>query len=263
MLGFVFAAVATWVPIDPQNALVIDSTKGRIVVALEPRLAPVAVERVKKLARMHVYDGLQMWRVLDTPAEAFIQTGDPGNHDVGRSSLPDIKSEFTAKVPVNALTFVRKGLDPEAFLGFVPVATQIVGPDDKTVRAWAAYCPGVVGMGRDALPDTENAEIFLMRGTTRWFDHDYTAIGRIVVGLDVARAANVGVPPKNPDVMKSVRVLGDVPKSRRAIISVLNVRSAAFAARVADTQRARQCVLDLRHSDVYARSIRAKRGTDV
>jgi peptidylprolyl isomerase len=229
---------SVWTPIDPQNAIVIDSTKGRIVVALEPRLAPHAVKRVKRLARMHVYDGLLMWRVLDTPAEAFIQTGDPGNVDSGRSSLPDLKAEFTATLPVNDITFVRKGSDPEGFFGGVPVNTQIVARGASKVRAWGAYCPGTVGMGRDVGLNTANAEIFLMRGTTRWFDHDYTAIGRVVMGMGAVRAAAVGVPPKHPDAMRTVRVLADLPAAQRPRIELMNARSKEFAAIVERTRRA-------------------------
>ena len=239
MLGIVFAVVSTWMPIDPQNALVIDSTKGRIVVALEPRMAPKAVAQVKKLARMHVYDGLLMWRVLDTPAEAFIQTGDPGNVDGGRSSLPDLEPEFTAKFPVSAIAFVRHGLDPEGFLGQLSVETQIVDPHSSTVRAWGAYCAGTVGMGRDEPLNSANAEIFLMRGTTRWFDHDYTAIGRVVMGMDVVRSVAVGVPPKHPDAMRKVRVLADVPSYDRPRIDVMNTLSPEFMKLVEETRATR------------------------
>jgi peptidylprolyl isomerase len=240
LFSFLFAAVTgVWTPVDPQNAIVIDSTRGRIVVALQPRLAPYAVARVKRLARMHVYDGLLMWRVLDTPAEAFIQTGDPGNVDSGRSSLPDLKAEFTSMLPVNDVTFVRKGSDPEGFFQGMPVNTQIVAPHASTVRAWGAYCPGTVGMGRSAGLDTANAEIFLMRGTTRWFDHDYTAIGRVVMGMDVVRAAAVGVPPKHPDAMRTVRVLSDLPASQQPRIETMNTESSEFAKLVESERRAK------------------------
>ncbi len=216
-------------PVDPQNAIVIDSTKGRIVVALEPRLAPNAVERVKRLARTHVYDGLLMWRVLDTPAEAFIQTGDPGNVDSGRSALPDLKPEFTTELPVNEIAFVRMGRDPEGFFRGMPVNTQIGAPNASTVRAWGAYCSGTVGMGRDVGLDTANAEIFLMRGTTRWFDHDYTAIGHVVIGMDVIRSVAVGVPPKHPDKMRTVRVLADLPPAQQPHVEIMNTQSGEFA----------------------------------
>ena len=211
ILGVVMSA---WHSIDPSNALVIDTTKGRIIVGLDPRLAPNAVERVKRLARMHVYDGLLMWRVVDKPGFNFVQTGDPHNHDGDRSALPDLRAEF-----------VRGGLAPEGFLDDIPVGASYAS---GTPRVWGAYCDGVMGMGRERDVDSANAEVFFMRGTTRNFDHDYTVVGRILVGLDVLRAAAVGVPPKHPDRMLHIRVLSDLPVSDRPSIEVLDTSSAQF-----------------------------------
>ena len=224
-----------WRPIDPADALVVDTTKGRIVVELEPRLAPRAVERVKRLARMHVYDGLQMWRVVDNPGFNFVQTGDPRNHDGDRSALPDLQAEFSANIPASQLRFVRGGLAPEGFLGVIPVGASYT---TGTPRVWGAYCDGVMGMGRERDVDSANAEIFFMRGTTRNFDHDYTVVGRILVGLDVVRAAAVGVPPKRPDRMLRVRVLSDLPSSDRPSIEVLDTNSAEFDKLVAAARHA-------------------------
>ncbi|MGB6985719.1 MAG: peptidylprolyl isomerase [Candidatus Aquilonibacter sp.] len=222
ILGVVMSA---WRPIDPANALLVDTTKGRIIVELEPRLAPRAVERVKRLARMHVYDGLLMWRVVDKPGFNFVQTGDPRNHDGDRSPLPDLRAEFSADIPASQIRFVRGGLAPEGFLGVVPVGASYASGEP---RVWGAYCDGVVGMGRERDVDSANAEIFFMRGTTRNFDHDYTVAGRILVGLDVIQAAAVGVPPKRPDRMLRVRVLSDLPSSERPSIEVLDTHSAQF-----------------------------------
>jgi len=224
-----------WHPIDPANALVIDTTKGRIVVALEPRLAPHAVERVKRLARMRVYDGLLMWRVVDTPGFNFVQTGDPHNHDGDRSALPDLRAEFTANIPASEIRFVRRGLAPEGFLGVTPVGASYAS---GTPRVWGTYCAGVMGMGRERDVDSANAEIFFMRGTTRNFDHDYTVVGRIVAGLDVIRAAAIGVPPKHPDRMLRVRVLSDLPASTRPSIEVLDTNSEEFDRLVTAARRA-------------------------
>ena len=232
ILGVVMNA---WHPIDPANALVVDTTKGRIIVELEPRLAPHAVERVKRLARMHVYDGLLMWRVVDEPGFNFVQTGDPRNHDGDRSVLPDLRAEFSAAIPASQIRFVRDGLAPEGFLGVVPVGASYAS---GTPRVWGAYCAGVMGMGRERDVDSANAEIFFMRGTTRNFDHDYTVVGRILIGLDVIRAAAVGVPPKHPDRMLRVRVLSDLPVSERPSIDVLDTHSPQFARLVAAARRA-------------------------
>ena len=222
ILGVVMSA---WHSIDPSNALVIDTTKGRIIVGLDPRLAPNAVERVKRLARMHVYDGLLMWRVVDKPGFNFVQTGDPHNHDGDRSALPDLRAEFSANISASQIHFERGGLAPEGFLDDIPVGASYAS---GTPRVWGAYCDGVMGMGRERDVDSANAEVFFMRGTTRNFDHDYTVVGRILVGLDVLRAAAVGVPPKHPDRMLHIRVLSDLPVSDRPSIEVLDTSSAQF-----------------------------------
>src|SRR5258708_5693781 len=61
-----------WRPLDPTETLVIDTSKGRIVVEMAPTFAPLAVARVKQLARDGVYDGLLFHRVI----EGFVdQTG--------------------------------------------------------------------------------------------------------------------------------------------------------------------------------------------
>ena len=43
LLAAVSAAAQDWRPLDPENTLVIDTTKGRIIVELRPDFAPKAV----------------------------------------------------------------------------------------------------------------------------------------------------------------------------------------------------------------------------
>ena len=85
-------APADWRTVPADNLLVIDTTKGRILVEIRPEFAPLAAERVKLLTREKLYDGLAFHRVIDW---FMAQTGDPGNVDGGKSSHPDIKGEFT------------------------------------------------------------------------------------------------------------------------------------------------------------------------
>jgi len=140
-----------WRPLDPANTLVIETTKGRIVVEMAPRLAPLAVERVKRLAREGVYDGLQFHRVI----EGFVdQTGNPNNRDGGTSAYPDLPAEFSVRLPADAgAVIVQTRSDGvEGFLGPVPIAgasaaEQALGSDHR-LRVWGAYCEGVAGMGR-------------------------------------------------------------------------------------------------------------------
>src|ERR1700744_2492852 len=105
-------------PRHPANTLVIETSKGRIVVEMAPALAPKAVERVKRLAKEGVYDGLLFHRVI----EGFVdQTGKPNNHDGGTSSYPDLPAEFSARVaPETLTTVVSRGDGIEGFVGSVP-----------------------------------------------------------------------------------------------------------------------------------------------
>jgi cyclophilin family peptidyl-prolyl cis-trans isomerase len=83
---------------DKENTLVLETTKGRAVIALRPDLAPNHVARIKELARDGFYDGIVFHRVI----EGFMaQTGDPTGTGTGGSKYPDLKAEF------NHMPFVR------------------------------------------------------------------------------------------------------------------------------------------------------------
>lgn len=225
-----------WRPLDPENTLVVETSKGRIVVEMRPEFAPLAVARVKQLAREKVYDGLLFHRVID----GFVdQTGNPNNRDGGTSRHPDLPPEFVFRLPKDGpqAVFVRRSDVVEGLVGATPfagtsAAEQARGPDGR-LRAWGAYCPGVVGMGRQADPGTSNSEIFFMRDAARRLDKDYTVWGRVVQGLDVVRSVAVGEPPAQPDRMITVRVAADLPPAARPRLEVMDPAGPAFQAQVA------------------------------
>jgi len=222
------ALAGDWRPLDPENTLIVDTSKGRIVVEMRPDFAPLAVARVKLLAREHVYDGLLFHRVIDHFVD---QTGNPNNHDGGVSSHPDLAPEFTFRLDPAAQPVVRAASDAtDGFVGASPFEAEALSARraDGTIRAWGAYCPGVVGMGRQAAVDTANSEIFFMRDAARRLDHDYTVWGKVVLGLDVARAVAVGEPPTQPDHMIKVQVMADMPPADRPRLEVLDARSPAL-----------------------------------
>src|SRR5205085_10467959 len=76
---------------DPENTLILETTKGRVVIALRPDLAPGHVERIKQLAREGFYDGRPFHRVI----EGFMaQTGCPHGTGTGGSKPPNLKAEL-------------------------------------------------------------------------------------------------------------------------------------------------------------------------
>lgn len=77
---------------DPENTLIMETTKGKVVIELFPDLAPGHVGRIKELARAKFYDGIIFHRVI----EGFMaQTGDPTGTGMGGSEHPDLKAEFS------------------------------------------------------------------------------------------------------------------------------------------------------------------------
>ena len=195
---------------------------------------------MKRLAREGVYDGLFFHRVI----EGFVdQTGNPNNEDGGTSKYPDLPAEFSFRLPLGGrqAVVVKRSDAVEGFVGATPfvgvsVAEQALAKDGK-LRAWGAYCAGVVGMGRQADPGTANSEIFFMRAPARRLDHEYAVWGRVVQGLDVVGAVKVGEPPADPDRMVRVRVAADLPATERPRLEVLNERGPAFARAVAQLRQ--------------------------
>ncbi|WP_407522098.1 peptidylprolyl isomerase [Methylobacterium oryzisoli] len=77
-----------------QDTLVMETTKGRVVIQLRPDLAPGHVERIRTLSERGFYDGVPFHRVIDG---FMAQTGDPTGTGTGGSDLPDLKAEFNAE----------------------------------------------------------------------------------------------------------------------------------------------------------------------
>src|SRR5512142_3025152 len=94
-LLFAVPAVAQQLPanLDKANALVIDTSKGRIIIKLRTDIAPQHAERIKQLAREGFYNNVPFHRVMDG---FMAQTGDGQNFNgTGGSKYPNLKEEFS------------------------------------------------------------------------------------------------------------------------------------------------------------------------
>lgn len=247
-----------WRLVAPENLLIIDTTKGRILVELAPAVAPLHVERIRLLSGLGFYDGLAWHRVIDW---FMAQTGDPLGTGEGQSAYPDLVGEFTFRRGPD-MDFTPVAAPMGALLGFVgslPVQTQpaelMPRTSDGKVHGWAVYCPGVAGMARDENPDTANSQFFLMRQAYPSLDKRYTVWGRVIVGLDVVRALRIGeepsgIVPGEPDRMLRVRVASTLPVETRPTARVLDAGSPIFATTIESVRMQRGadfsiCDLDL------------------
>jgi len=226
-----------WRTIAPENLLVIDTAKGRVLVELDPAVAPQSVARVRTLADQGFYDGLKFHRVLPG---FMAQTGDPLGTGAGGSELPDIPGEFQFRRG-RGLGFVNLVIAPTGQLGIagsLPVFTQpdaqmMVTADFKT-SAQAVFCPGVAGMARNQDPNSANSQFFLMTGENDNLNGLYTPFGRVVAGLDVVKALKPGTEAGNgqvtdPDIVTRARTASAMPEDQRPIVRVMIPRSAAFS----------------------------------
>ena len=96
---------------DPENTLIMETTKGRVVIQMRPDLAPNHVAHIKKLAREHFYDGIVFHRVIDG---FMAQTGDPTGTGTGSSKYPNLKQEFNAEPHTRGVTSMARSQNPDS-----------------------------------------------------------------------------------------------------------------------------------------------------
>ncbi|HHY48413.1 MAG TPA: peptidylprolyl isomerase [Alphaproteobacteria bacterium] len=164
---------------DPENTLLIETTKGRVVIEMRPDLAPKHVEQIKKLAREGAYDGVVFHRVIDG---FMAQTGDvkygnsnkpeynPARTGTGGSDYANLKQEFSAEPHVR----------------------------------------GTASMARAQNPDSANSQFFICFDDARFLDRQYTVWGKVIEGMENVDKIKRGEPVQDPDKMVSVRVAADV-----------------------------------------------------
>jgi peptidylprolyl isomerase len=233
---------ADWRTPNPEDVLVIDTNKGRIIVEMLPEVAPAHVTRVRELTREKFYDGLTFFRVIENFMD---QTGDPENTGVGGSTKPDLTAEFTFRRGADTMTTAAdQGVAEVGFVKSLPVMSQsgmlMAMTNDGKVSAWTLFCPGVAAMARASEPNSANSQFFLMRAGYPSLEKRYTAWGRVIAGQDVVRAVKVGEPVADPqDRMLSVRVLADMPADQKPQVRVIDPKSAWFKSEIERTRAAK------------------------
>ncbi|WP_309084442.1 peptidylprolyl isomerase [Chelativorans sp.] len=96
---------------DPENTIVMETTKGNVVIELLPDVAPAHVARIKELTREGFYDGIVFHRVIDG---FMAQTGDPTGTGMGGSDKPDLKAEFSNVSHVRGTCSMARSQNPNS-----------------------------------------------------------------------------------------------------------------------------------------------------
>jgi cyclophilin family peptidyl-prolyl cis-trans isomerase len=126
--------------IDPENTLIIETTKGRVVIQLRPDLAPNHVERVKTLAREGFYDGVVFHRVI----EGFMaQTGCPHGTGTGGSKLPNLKAEFNSEPHVRGVCSMARSASPDSANSQFFIVFDDATFLDKKYTVWGVVTEGM------------------------------------------------------------------------------------------------------------------------
>ena len=125
---------------DPENTLIMETTKGRVVIELRPDLAPGHVERIKTLARQGFYDGVVFHRVIDG---FMAQTGDPTGTGTGGSELPDLKAEFNAEPHVRGVCSMARTNAPNSANSQFFIVFDDARFLDKQYTVWGKVTEGM------------------------------------------------------------------------------------------------------------------------
>ncbi|MCW5715076.1 MAG: peptidylprolyl isomerase [Bauldia sp.] len=88
----------------------LETTKGVVVIAFRPDIAPGHVARIKELAASGFYDGVPFHRVIDG---FMAQTGDPTGTGTGGSGKK-LRAEFSREPHVRGAVSMARAQDPNS-----------------------------------------------------------------------------------------------------------------------------------------------------
>ncbi|OCP00794.1 MULTISPECIES: peptidylprolyl isomerase [unclassified Ensifer] len=163
---------------DPENTIILETTKGKVVIELLPDVAPGHVARIKELAREGAYDGVVFHRVIE---DFMAQTGDvqygktggeqfnPARAGMGGSSKPDLKAEFSN----------------------------------------VSHIRGTCSMARSQMPNSANSQFFICFTDAPWLNKQYSVWGQVIEGMDNIDKIKRGEPVRDPDSIVTMRVAAD------------------------------------------------------
>jgi peptidylprolyl isomerase len=125
---------------DNDNTLILETTKGKVVIQLRPDLAPKHVERIKTLVREGFYDGIVFHRVIDG---FMAQTGCPNGTGTGGSSYPNLPAEFNAEPHVRGTVSAARAQNPNSANSQFFICFDDARFLDKQYTVWGKVTEGM------------------------------------------------------------------------------------------------------------------------
>jgi cyclophilin family peptidyl-prolyl cis-trans isomerase len=223
-----------WRNLDPDNTILMELSRGQVLIELAPRFAPRHAANIRTMAHEGFYDGLAIVRVQDN----FVtQWGDPNGDDpVSAKSLGKAEAHIPAEfsIPVKGLKLTKL---PDVD-GWAPVTGFVdgfpVASDPRSGKAWLAHCYGMVGAGRgNDVDSSTGAELYTVIGQApRGLDLNITVVGRVLQGMELLASMSRGGPnmgfyeqPEQRTEITKVRLLADMPEAERPKLQVLRTDS--------------------------------------
>ncbi len=225
---------ADWKAIPDDELLVMTLSGNRtVVVRLAARYAPEHVANVRKLARAQWWDATSVYRVQENWVTQWGDATEKKPLPEGVVASPAPEFEISAFDAAQRLTkhdpySTASGFSADGW----PMATN-------GTAAWLTHCYGMVGVARDALPNTgSGSELFTPIGqTARRLDRNYTVVGRVIEGMKYLSAmprsdAPLGVYASEGErtPILSVRLASDLPEGVRPHFEYRSTDNVRFAA---------------------------------
>jgi cyclophilin family peptidyl-prolyl cis-trans isomerase len=232
---------ADWRDVPDGEILVMNLGEGRqVVIRLAARFAPGHVANIRRLAAAHWWDGESVYRVQEN---WVAQWGDASEK---KPLPPEIIMRPPAEFEIGAFEPAQRLEKADAYSAASGITADgwPIATDGKA--AWLTHCYGMVGVARDALPDTgTGAELFTPIGqSARRLDRNYTVVGRVIEGMQYLSAlprsdAPMGVYASAAERMpiRSVRLASQLPADERPHFQYRAADNARFAAMIARRQR--------------------------
>lgn len=125
---------------DPENTLILNTTKGEVIIEMRPDLAPKHVARIKELARENFYDGIVFHRVIDG---FMAQVGCPYGTGTGGSSHPNLQAEFNSEPHVRGTCSMARAGNPDSANSQFFICFDDASFLDKQYTVWGKVISGM------------------------------------------------------------------------------------------------------------------------